>query len=359
MTDDAPGVQRRRSRFWLFAPTLLLALVAAAWTTAWFVIRDQTGRALDAWFAREAALGRHWSCPNRTVGGFPFRIEAECDSLSLQRPDFRVTLGAVSSVAQVYRPRHIITYVSGPLHATDGHITVTGNWQRLEASIRTAAEGLQRASLAIAAPAFTIKGITPNELGIGARHVETHVRPNPERGSSEGAYDWNLQIARARIPPLDDLVGDPEPADLDLQLTATQVRDAAARPWPEELERWRQAGGRIETARLSLVKGTRAIEAKGEIGLDEAHRLQGRIEASASGLDTLLAKIFGAPSGLAGVFFGGGTRQSPATAPAPPPAAQPPAAKPALKPVPPVRLEGGRVRVGPVSIPGIRLPPLY
>ena len=104
MTDDATSVPQRRSRFWLFAPTVLLALVAAGWTTAWFMIRNQTSQALDAWFAREAALGRQWSCTNRTVGGFPFRIEVECDSLSLQRPDFRVALGRISSVAQVYRP---------------------------------------------------------------------------------------------------------------------------------------------------------------------------------------------------------------------------------------------------------------
>jgi hypothetical protein len=356
MTDHAPSVKQPRSRFWLFAPTVLLALVAAAWTTAWFVIRNQTSRALDTWFAQETALGRQWSCPSRNVGGFPFRIEVECDSLMLQRPDFRVSLGAVSSVAQVYRPRHIITYVSGPLNATDGRITVAGNWRSLEASLRTAPEGLQRASLVIEAPTFSVKGLTPDEIAAGARRVETHVRPDPARRSSEGAYDWSLQLEQAKIPLLDAVAGDAAPADLDLQLTATQVRDAAARPWPDELERWRQAGGRVEIAKLSLVKGTRAVGAKGDIGLDEAHRLQGRIEASAAGIDTLLANVFGAPSGLAGALLGGATRQPPPGAASP---AQAQGQKPALKPLPPVRLEGGRARIGPIALPGVRLPALY
>ena len=359
MTDHAPSVQRRRSRFWLFAPTVILALVAAAWTTAWFVIRNQTTRGLDMWLAHEASLGRQWTCPNRIVGGFPFRIEVECDSLTLQRPDVRVSLGAVSSVAQVYRPRHIITSVNGPLAATDGRITVTGNWQGLEASVRVAPEGLQRASLVIESPTFAAKGIAPDEIAVGARRVETHVRPNPERGASQGAYDWSLELAQARIPLLDSLIGDADPVDLDLRLTATQVRDAAARPWPEELERWRQAGGRVEVALLSLAKGPRGVDGKAEIGLDEAHRLQGQIEASAAGLDTLLAKVFGAPSGLAGALLAGGTRQAPPAAQAPPSAPQSQASKRALKPLPPIRLEGGRVRLGPIAIPGMRLPPLY
>jgi hypothetical protein len=358
MTDDAPGVQQRRSRFWLFAPIVLLGLVVAGWTTAWFVIRDRASRAVDAWLAREAALGRQWSCPNRTLGGFPFRIEIACDSLTLQRPDFRVAVGPVAALAQVYRPRHIIAQVSGPLHASDGRVTVTGNWQRLEASLRAAPEGLQRVSLVSEAPTLSIKGIAADDLAVAARHVETHVRAAPSRPASEGAYDWSLAVAQARLPPLDGVAGDTAPADLDLQLTATQVRDARARPLPAELDRWRAAGGRLEVARLAIAKGVLAIEAKGVIGLDEARRLQGRIEASAAGIEPLLANLLRAPSGLSGAILGGGARLSPDAAQAlPKPGAQP--AKPDLKPLPPLRLDSGRVFVGPIAIPGIRLPPLY
>jgi hypothetical protein len=35
------------------------------------------------------------------------------------------------------------------------------------------------------------------------------------------------------------------------------------------------------------------------------------------------------------------------------------AAKSGLKPLPPVRLDGGRVYIGPLALPGIRLEPLY
>src|SRR3712207_4544346 len=101
MPDDPPALPPRRSRVWLFAPFALLALVVAAWTTVWVVIRGQTSRALDDWMASEAAEGRQWACPGRHVGGFPFRIEVNCASLSLRRPDSRLTVGPVKAVAQV------------------------------------------------------------------------------------------------------------------------------------------------------------------------------------------------------------------------------------------------------------------
>ena len=72
---EADVLQTRQSRFWLFAPFALLALVAVGWSVAWFVIRQRTAEGLDLWLAHEAAAGRAWTCADRAVGGYPFRIE--------------------------------------------------------------------------------------------------------------------------------------------------------------------------------------------------------------------------------------------------------------------------------------------
>ena len=45
MPDASLDLPPRHSRVWLFVPFVLLGLVAAGWTTAWLLIRDQTGRA--------------------------------------------------------------------------------------------------------------------------------------------------------------------------------------------------------------------------------------------------------------------------------------------------------------------------
>ena len=85
MTDGTPALPPRHSRVWLFAPFVLLALAVAGWSTAWFLIRNGTTRAVDDWLAAEAAQGRQWQCIDRTIGGYPFRITVSCDALSLQR----------------------------------------------------------------------------------------------------------------------------------------------------------------------------------------------------------------------------------------------------------------------------------
>jgi hypothetical protein len=356
MADAAPNGEPRR-RFWLFAPLALLMLAAAAWTAAWFMIRNEAARALDNWIAREARAGRQWQCADRTIGGFPFRIEVSCDTLALLRPGSRLTLGATRTVAQVYRPRHLIAHVSGPLRFEEGPIRLAGEWRSLEASVRMSADGLQRASLVASGPELRLTGWAAEEIGLRAQRLETHLRPNPSRFASEGAYDWSLQAAGAVVPRLDDLIGGAEAADLDVQLTATQARDVAARPLIAELERWREARGRIEVTRLALAKGARRVEGKGQFGLDAAHRPQGRAEIAAAGVEGLLGTVLSARNAAANAIIGALTGRRPEALPQAPASAT--GAKSGLQPLPPLRIEGGRVLVGPVPVPGLRFPPLY
>jgi hypothetical protein len=353
MTDDTPALPRRHSRFWLFAPFVLLALAIVGWSTAWVLIRNGATRAVDDWLAVEAVHGRLWSCPNRSVGGYPFRIELTCDSLSLERPGSRLAVGPVSAVAQVYQPRHVIAHVAGPLRASDGQTGVEGTWRLLQASIRTARDGLQRASLVVDGPTLRMTGATPGEFAVSAGRLETHLRPSRAQGA-EGGYDWTLALIQLALPALNTLIGGTEAADVNLQVTATQGRDLTARPWAEELERWRQAGGRLDVTSLAIGKGARRIEGKGAFGLDEAHRPQGRAELAAIGLEGLLGAFVGARSGATAALLGALTGRPVAPEPAPPQGGAS-----GLKPLPPLRLEGGRVHVGPLALPGIRLPPLY
>jgi len=82
MDEAAPAGNVRYSRFWLYAPFALLLLVAIAWSAAWFVIRNRAGEALDGWLAAEAQAGRQWTCQDRTIGGYPFRIQVGWRSLT-------------------------------------------------------------------------------------------------------------------------------------------------------------------------------------------------------------------------------------------------------------------------------------
>ena len=361
MAEAVNALQTRHSRFGLFAPFVLLGLVAVAWSVAWFVIRQRMAEGLDAWLVNEAAAGRQWTCADQVVGGYPFRIEVSCSTLSLRRGEATASLGRLLAVAQVYRPRHVIAEVGGPLRASDGAgAAVEADWRLLQASVQSAPEAFQRASVVVEEPKVRLTGLTPAELDSRAGRLEAHVRPDPARFRTEGAYDVALSAGAMTIPALNSFVGGDEPADLSLDTTVTQARGMTGRNVIDDVERWREAGGAIAVERWTLAKGTRRLEAKGLLRLDDLHRPAGQLDLAAAGLQDLIGGLLGGGrTGGIGAVLGALTGQ---TAPARPNAQQPPGApavQPQLSPLPPLRLDSGRIYFGPFAIPGVRLTPLY
>jgi hypothetical protein len=350
MDQAAPAGHVRRSRFWLYAPFVLLLLLAIAWSIAWFVIRNRTAEALDGWIAAEARAGREWTCTDRRIAGYPFRIEVICNALDLKRGAVSASFGRTEAVAQVYQPRRIITEVAGPLRVTDGTVTVQGSWDLLQASINASPTGVQRVSVAANTPKVTVTGLPAGELTGSGKRLELHVRPNPSR-SADQARDVAASVTEARIPLLDALIGGAEATNLNADVTVTQTDGFKCGTIAEEMELWRKAGGKLDILMLAATKGTRQIETKGELRLDEQHRPAGQLNVAAAGLDGLLGNLTGGRLGgnLLGMLLGQGPRAN---------AAQP-NAKPQLASLPPLRLENGLLAMGPFVIPNVRLQPLY
>lgn len=349
MAEAIPAESGRHSRFWLYTPLILLLLVAVAWSVAWFVIRNRTAEMLDAWIVSENRIGRHWTCTDRTIAGYPFRIEIVCGALSLKQGAVTASFGRTEAIAQVYQPRLVIAEVAGPLHVSDGKVTVQGRWDLLQASIHASQTGLQRLSIAANAPKITVTGLLPQEIATSGQHLELHLRPNPSR-ASEKAYDAALSVKQASIPQLDALIGGTELTDLNADVTATQTADFQGRPLAQELERWRSAGGVLDVLMLSVTKGPRRLEAKGQLNLDEEHRPSGQLNVAAAGLDGLIGNITGSRTGgaLLGALLGQNPRARDKTG-----------AQPQLAPLPPLSLNNGFLAMGPFVIPNFRLQPLY
>lgn len=340
---------RRHSRFWLYTPFVLLLLVAVAWSVAWFLIRNRAVETLDGWLAAEARIGREWTCADRTVAGYPFRIEIVCETLTLKQGPVTASFGRTEAIAQVYQPRLIIAEVAGPLRVSDGRVTVQGQWDLLQASIHAAQSGLQRLSIAANAPRFTVTGLTPQEIATSGQRLELHLRPNPSR-AAEQAYDAALSVKQAKIPVLDMLIGGAEPTDLNADVTATRAAGFQARPLAEEFERWRRAGGTLDILMLSAAKGSRRVEAKGSLSLDEQHRPTGKLNLAAAGLDGLLGNVMGNRTG--GALLGALLGQNPR-------AQSQNSGQPQLTPLPPLTLDNGFLAMGPFVIPSVKLPALY
>jgi hypothetical protein len=348
MVDPAPAEVRRRSRFWLYTPFVLLLLVAIAWSIAWFFIRNRADEMLDAWLTAEAGQGRQWTCTERTIAGYPFRIELVCPTLTLKQGAVNASFGRVEAIAQVYQPRLVIAEIGGPLNVTDGRANVQGTWDLLQASIHATPNSFQRLSLAATNPKLTVSGLTPQAIATAGQRLEMHLRPNPNRVQDK-AYDVALAIRQATIPFIDALIGGAEPTDLNADLTLTQADGFRGRPIAQELERWRAAGGTLDILMLSAAKGVRRMEAKGNLSIDAEHRPMGQLNASAAGLDGLLSNITGSRN--TGALLGALLGQVPS--------AGRNNAQPQLSPLPPLRLENGLLALGPFVVPNVRLQPLY
>ncbi len=349
MAEAASAENRRSSRFWLYTPFVLLLLVAVAWSIAWFVIRSRTSEALDAWLATEAQAGRQWTCTDRTIAGYPFRIELICNSLDMKQGAVTTSFGRTEAIAQVYQPRLIIAEVEGPLRITDGKVTIDGTWDLLQASIHASQTGLQRLSVAAKAPKVSVAGLTPQTIATSGQNLELHLRPNPAR-AAEKAYDAAFSLKQASTPLIDALIGGAEATDLNADVTVTQATGFQGRPIAEELERWRKADGKLDILMLSAAKGSRRVEAKGDLRLDEQHRPAGQLNVAAAGLDGLIGNITGnrTSGALLGALLGQGPRSQARGN-----------AQPQLAPLPPLLLDNGFLAMGPFVIPNIRLQPLY
>ncbi len=349
MTAAAPSSRRRRGRLGLYGPFAALLLLAILWSAGWFYIRGQVASGLDEWIGAEAAAGRRWTCLDRRVGGYPFRIEIGCATLTMERPDVAATLGGLLVVAQVYNPAHIIAEASGPLAVRAGPTAVDAAWTGLQASIVTTARARRAALVADGA---TVRVSTPDlgTFAVPGRRFELHVRPDPADAAS---VDVALGAVGTAVPGLDALIGGTEPADLDLVARVSRIYDLPARPLAAELERWRIAGGDVQVSRLAVTKGARRLEAKGRAGIDESHRPVGQVDASAAGIEGVLGRFIG-DQGMLGTRLLGALLGA---ASASPPSGD--LAAKGLRPLPPIRFDGGRVLVGPLAVPGVRIPALY
>src|SRR5579863_10243014 len=80
MLSVAKPVQRKWTPFapWLLAAVTLAVFAVLAATLLWHFAAQKSEAIIDAWIAREKAVGRVWTCPQRTVEGYPFTIEIAC-----------------------------------------------------------------------------------------------------------------------------------------------------------------------------------------------------------------------------------------------------------------------------------------
>lgn len=348
----------RSSRMRLFLPSILLAIVFLGLAGFWGFASWSIGRELDAWLDREASLGRTWTCPDRAIAGFPFRLEVSCGTPTFtgaaEGRAISGSIGRVLAVAQIYNPSHVIVEAAGPLtvRAQNGD-ALDLDFTLARASIMgKPGAGLDRFSMELTQPRLKVAAASLPPISIGASMADFHIRRTPDRPTADGAFDVASLVQTASVPLLDQWLGGADTTEASLLATITRAEPLSGRGLPVELERWRTEGGRLQLSQFSLIRGTKRVDAAGTLNIDEAHRLQGRLDLTVAGLDEVLQSFGLSPrnaaiGGLIASVLGG--RKAQAAAPR-----QDPSGKGVMLPL---RLDNGKVMLGP--IPVANLVPLY
>jgi hypothetical protein len=347
MTEAQPS--KKYSRVGLYVPIFALLVLAIGWSVFWYISATITGREIGAWIKREAEDGRVWTCPDHSVGGYPFRIEIACNNPSFSGPTAGIPiagkLAGIHIAAQIYNPKLFIAEAEGPFDLTlpqDGSHT-TATWKLLQISVRGEPDALQRVSLA--ADQIEVSTALANGRAFSGRadNLQMHLR----RGAAEQrAYDFAVTATNAVSADLDNATGISAPAMLQFSGTVTQAETIGAGTIPQMLERWRMAGGSLVLDNATIIKGGVSAQGTGTLHIDGTHRLDGRIDVTASGLAPVLQRYGIAPQ----IVDIGGLIGGLLTGRAPPPGS----GQIRL----PLTFDHGRLGVGPLR--GVALlPPLY
>lgn len=278
------------SRSGLYLPFIALAVVVALWSGFWFFSANAAGKIADHFIEREAERGRNWVCPDRNVGGYPFRIEISCakPQLILKGPDglaSQGSLGALSLHARILSPGHFIAVLSPPFIAKQGDAgTMEISWASGRASLRAGLESISEASVEFKEPMMSAGQGNRQDIKALAKSLEIQLRRSP--GETPGT-DLVALMQDLTFTPLDQLIGTPDPIRMELQVTAPGFVPDPKKKFQDVLEQWRATGHKARVIVLKATKGQANVDLSGVMGLDGLHRLEGNLQGRAKGLDAL------------------------------------------------------------------------
>ena len=300
---DMTLAPRRRPLWRLFFMPVLVLVAAAAWSGFWFYAASEVDVKADAWRAQEAKSGRVYDCAQRTVAGFPFRLEVRCDGASVslssqtadqaatQAPPITARLGEILVVAQIYDPKLLIAEFTAPATIYDrgGQPSMTVNWSKARSSVVGLPAVPQRASIVFDDPAIDRINASMQTPLARARHVELHGRLAEGSALDHPVIETVLKIGRGSVQGLHPLLA--EPFDADVRTMLSGLQDFSPKPWPQRFREIQAAGGHAEIVQSRIAQGDLVAVAAGTLGLTANGRLDGELQMTVAGIEKVIPAL--------------------------------------------------------------------
>jgi hypothetical protein len=285
---DAARAHKPR-RFWLFAPYVALAVVAAGWSLAWLAMTGEGQRRMDGAAASLRAAGWTVAWSHRQVGGYPFRLDVDLEDVRLADPSgWAVSLPSLKTEAFAFAPTSWVAYApsgltftrpdGGPVNVTASALRASINgWGATPPRISVEGDDLTFA----AAP-----GAKPFSLA-SAKNLQFYTRAGQQR---QAALFLSLDGGAARPGSwLAQLAGG-KPASIRLDGIISHTDELKGDTWRGLVRHWSDNGGTFDVHQLTLTAGDAALEVdKGGVAVADNGQLEGVLEARLRGASRVIA----------------------------------------------------------------------
>jgi hypothetical protein len=292
---------RRRPLWRLFIAPVLVLIAAIAWSVFWFYAASQVDVQADAWRAQEAKSGRVYDCANRSVAGFPFRLEVRCDGATVtlvsqtagasSEAPITAKLDEILVVAQIYDPKRVIAEFTAPATVSDkgAQASYVVNWRLGRSSVVGLPAVPQRASIVFDDSAIDrLDGSVPVPLA-NAKHIELHGRIAEGSPADHPVIESVLQISQGSIKGLHPLLA--EPFDADVRAMLSGLKDFSPKPWPARFRELQAAGGHADIMRSRIQQGDLVAVAAGTLGFSPDGCLDGELQMTVAGIEKVIPAL--------------------------------------------------------------------
>lgn len=285
---------RRRNRRYVGTLVLFFVLIGG-WSWLWHYASGQAEIAIDGWRAREAKSGRVYTCGSQTIGGYPFRIEVNCDKAAAlfrsNQPPVEIKAGGMLIAAQIYQPNLLITEFHGPLTIADPGKSpnIVVNWKLAQSSVRGTPVAPERVSLVFDRPVVERIDGGSRQNVLRAQRIEVHGRIIEGSAASHPVIETVLRLTAASASELYPAAAQPVDADITAELRG--LNDFAPKPWPVRFRELQAADGRIDITQARVQQGETIAVGSGSLSLNVNGRLQGQLRVTVAAIEPFLATI--------------------------------------------------------------------
>jgi hypothetical protein len=273
----------------------VIVVLAAGWCGLWYYAASVADRTLAGWVAREAAAGRDYSCGSEGISGFPFRVQAHCvtadAALKSSTPPFVLAAQEITFTAQVYHPTVLVGDVTGPLTvAAPGQPpSFVATWSLARMSVSGLPPNPDAVSFTIQQPHLN-RGAGDNAPTLfSADDTDFQARIVGGAADDHPVIDAVLHFDSATAPSIHPLLGEPLKGNIEVVLRG--FKDLSPKPLADRLREMATSGGNIEIKALRIERADAAVVGSGTLTVNANGRLDGVIQVSVYGLDSIVPQL--------------------------------------------------------------------